>query len=114
MVTITNAAMKKREFLAEMYADPYFPAVLVDKCKAVLVTLCEQIESQKPKDTTSLFKLTHAAVDSINQLEAEFEDNDSELETAAREALADDFGAILEAYGFADADLDEAISNRDW
>ncbi len=111
---ITNAMMRDYSFLAEMYDDEYFPDFLVDKCKAVLVSLCEQIEENEPKEEDELFELTHSAVDSINALESEFEENDSELETGAREALAEDFGVILNAYGFEDVDLEEAISNREW
>lgn len=111
---ISNKTMKSYQFLTEMYDDDYFPDVLVDKCKQVLVSLCEEIEKNKPKDDESLFELTHAAVEKINELETEFEENDSELETAAREALAEDFGAILDAYGFQDVDLEDAIANRDW
>ena len=113
-MAITNMTMKTHSFLAEMYDDDYFPDFLVDKCKQVLVSLCEEIERQLPTDVKSLFPLTHAAVESINKLEVEFEENGSELETGAREALANDFGTILEAYGFGDADLVDAIANRDW
>ena len=111
---ISNQAMKSYEFLTDMYDDEYFPDFLVDKCRDVLVQLCEQIEDNDPQDEDSLFELTHGAVDLINALEGEFNENDSELETGAREALAEDFAAILEAYGFAEVDLEEAISNREW
>ena len=111
---ITNPTMMKHAFLTEMYDDDYFPDFLVDKCKQILFSLCEQIESSKPADTVSLFKLTHAAVETINQLESEFEANDSEIETGARDALGDEFHAILQAYGFVDADVEDAIANRDW
>jgi hypothetical protein len=43
----------------------------------------------------------------------EFEENDSELETAARKAIAEDFERIATAYGF-DADIEELIAPRDW
>lgn len=111
---ITNASMQDYSFLTDMYSDDYFPDFLVDKCRDILAQLCEEIETQKPADTDALFELTHAAVDSINQLEPEFMENESELETGAREALAGDFAAILAAYGFGDADLEEAIANREW
>jgi hypothetical protein len=38
----------------------------------------------------------------------------SEIETAAREAIAHDFDVIAGAYGFADADIEELIATRDW
>ena len=94
-MAIKNETMSSYQFLTEMYEDDYFPTFLVDKCKAILIALCESIEVEMPRDVDGLLKLTHAAVESINQLEAEFEENDSELETAARETRAEDFGAIL-------------------
>ncbi len=111
---ISNSTMQTHTFLTEMYGDDYFPDFLVDKCKQILVSLCEQIESTKPSDNESLLRLTHAAVDSLNQLEAEFEENESEIETAARDALGDEFHAILHAYGFGEVEVDDAIANRDW
>ena len=86
---ITNQKMQTHMFLTEMYEDEYFPDFLVDKCKQIFVSLCEQIESSKPADTVSLFKLTHAAVESINQLVTEFEENDSEgIDRYSEKALA--------------------------
>lgn len=111
---ITNESIKSHQFLTGMYNDDYFPDFLVDKCKAVLLNLCESIEATNAADRDSLFKLTHSAVESINQLENEFEENDSDLETEAREALADEFFVILQAYGFEDIDLEVAIENRNW
>ena len=60
-----------------------------------------------------LYALTHAATEEFNALAEEFEENDSELETAAREAIAEDFEWIAKAYGF-DADIEELIAPRDW
>ncbi|WUT26394.1 DUF5713 family protein [Streptomyces sp. NBC_00691] len=38
----------------------------------------------------------------------------SEIETVAREAIAEDFWRVASAYGFADADAEELIATRDW
>jgi hypothetical protein len=110
----TNAQITSRPFLAEMYADDYFPDFLVDKIKAILLDLCEQIERERPQDDQALLKLTHAATERINALAEEFEENDSELETGAREAMAAEFDFIVRAYGFADVDIEEVIAPRDW
>lgn len=85
---ITNETLKDYPFLQEMFDDDYFPDVLVEKGKKILIELCEQIESQKPKDLKALYALTHAATDRFNDLQEEFDENDSEIETAAREAIA--------------------------
>lgn len=39
---------------------------------------------------------------------------DSELETAAREILGEEFAFIASAYGFDEADVEELIATRDW
>jgi hypothetical protein len=58
---IKNDQLKSYSFLQEMYEDKYYPTFLVDKCKTILVRLCEAIEAQKPTDNDSLLQLTHAA-----------------------------------------------------
>lgn len=94
--------------------DPYFPDDVVDLVTKVLVDLCEQIESMRPADLGALHQLTHAATDQINDLQAAFEDAGSEIETNAREAIANEFGFIAGAYGFVGADLEDLIATRDW
>ncbi len=111
---ITNEKIKNHDFLTEMYRDGYFPDFLVDKIKTVLVELCEAIETNKPQTDEDLFKLTHAATERINELEDEFEANDSELETVAREAMADNFYIIVKAYGFDNVDIEDVIATREW
>lgn len=112
--SIKNPQIRDHQFLAEMYDDDYFPKFLVNKCKAILTGLCESLEATLPKGIIEVFALTHAAVDKINKLAKEFEKRDSELETNAREAIAGDFHFILQAYGFGEIDVEDAISNREW
>src|SRR5688572_30801499 len=97
---ITNDQLKNYPFLQEMYEDGYFPTFLVDKGKAILVRLCETIEARKPADNDSLLQLTHVATDEFNALAEEFLENDSEIETVARDAIGVDFAFIVKAYGF--------------
>lgn len=110
---IQHDDLKRRRFLPDMYDDGYFPDFLVDKCKAVLVRLCEAIEAQRPADLAGLYALTHAATEELNDLAEEFEAHDSELETGARESLAAEFRLIAEAYGY-DADSEDLIAPRHW
>ena len=110
---INNEQLKSHKFLAEMHSDEYYPKKLVDKGVKILIKLCEKIESDKPKSLESLYKLTHAATEKFNSLEEEFADNESEIETVARECIAAEFVLISKAYGF-DADAEELISNREW
>ena len=113
-MAITNEKLTDYKLLAEMYSDAYFPDFLVDKGKAILVGLCEQIESSKPADLAALYKLTHAATEAFNDLQEEFDANDSEIETVARDCIGMDFEHRAKAYGFADADVEKLISPRDW
>ena len=110
----TNDRVASRAFLSDMYADAYFPKPQVDKVKAVLLDLCVRIEQERPATAEHFLRLTHAATEQINSLAEEFEENGSELETAAREAMAADFGFIAEAYGFGSVDVEDVIAPRDW
>ncbi len=112
-MAIANEKLQSYRFLKEMYQDDYFPATLVDKGKQILIRLCEEIELKKIKDVNALYVLTHAATNEFNRLAEEFQENESEMETVARDCIGMDFGFIAEAYGF-DADAEELIATRDW
>ena len=111
---LNNETVKNYSFLTVMYEDNYFPNKLVDKGKAILVNLCFQIEKKQPKTLDDLYKLTHSATDKFNDLQEEFDENDSEIETVARDCIGTDFEFIANAYGFKDADTEELIATRDW
>lgn len=49
----------------------------------------------------------------INDLQNEFDENDSEIETVARECIAADVAYILEWFDIP-IDTEEAIRERDW
>ncbi|MFF3730023.1 DUF5713 family protein [Streptomyces sp. NPDC002476] len=111
---ITNQQIAEHAFLGLLYEDSYFPDHVVDKGRAILLRLCERIEAEQPSDLAALCVLTHAATEEFNLLEAEFEAAGSEIETVAREEIAEDFWIIASAYGFTDADVEELIAPRDW
>ncbi|GAB7533720.1 DUF5713 family protein [Pseudomonas sp. 3A(2025)] len=113
-MSIDNPAMGDHVFLQGMYADDYFPDEVVDLCKDVLIDLCRQIEQQKPADLEALYVLSHAATERLNGLQETFEEHGSEIESTARDALAEDFAWIATAYGFAEADLEELTAPREW
>jgi Family of unknown function (DUF5713) len=112
-MSIKNESILGRQFLREMQQDSYFPEALVAKGKSILVALCEAIEAQAPKSLEQLYVLTHAATEEFNVLGEEFEENGSELETAARESIGGDFDFIAKSYGF-EADIEELIASREW
>ncbi|RZU46093.1 hypothetical protein EV284_0757 [Streptomyces sp. BK022] len=111
---ITNQQVAGHVFLRQMYADSYFPDHLVDRGRAILLRLCERIEAEQPSNLGALYALTQAAIEEFNSLEAEFEAAGSEIETVAREVIAENFWSVASAYGFTDADVEELIATRDW
>lgn len=113
-MSITNERVAGHAFLRQLYSDTYFPDHVVDKGRAILLRLCERIEAERPTDLAALYVLTQAATEEFNLLEAEFEAVGSEIETVAREEIAEDFWFVASAYGFTDADVEEMIATRDW
>ncbi|MGW7196666.1 DUF5713 family protein [Streptomyces chryseus] len=113
-MSVSNERVAARAFLRVLYADSYFPDHVLDKGKEILLRLSERIEAERPADLAALYKLTHAATEEFNALDAEFEAAGSAIETVAREELAEEFWFVASAYGFADADVEELIATRDW
>ena len=95
-----------------MYEDPYFPGFLVNKIKTEIqkvVRFLEQGDHSKEEVQSALDKMTLA----INNLQDEFLENQSEIETAAREAIGATVERILEYFQI-DIGVEEAIRERDW
>lgn len=114
-MAIHNETLAAHEFLTGMVRDSYFPPFLVEKGQLVLIELCEKIEAERPTNDVAVLALTHAAAtEQFNELEDEFGEHGSEIETGARESIASDVAVILDAYGFSHIDLEGAISNRNW
>ncbi|MFJ4482792.1 DUF5713 family protein [Streptomyces longwoodensis] len=113
-MAITNQQVAGRTFLRQLYADAYYPDHVVDRGRAILLRLCERIETEQPSDLAALYVLTHAATEEFNSLEDDFEAAGSQIETVAREEIAEDFWFVASAYGFPDADVEELIATREW
>ena len=104
------------KLLDEMYQDDYYPAFLVNKVKdelqkksRIVIVLLESGET----DTDAVQETLDEAVCGINDLQEEFDENDSEIETVARECIAATVAYILEWFGIP-IDTEEAIRERDW
>jgi Family of unknown function (DUF5713) len=110
----TNQQITGHAFLKGLYDDDYYPDHVVDKGRLILLRLCERIEAARPSDLTALYALTHAATEEFNALDEEFVRAGSEIETVARELIAEDFWFVASSYGFADADVEELIAPRKW
>ena len=104
----------KEKLLPGMYRDSYFPKHLVDKVRDIILGACSKIEEQKPKDLDELYSITCDATELINDLQEEFYEADSEIETVARDEIALAFGLVAKTYGFENADLESLVATRDW
>lgn len=109
-----NHLVSEYSFLEELYRDGYYPDHVVDEGKAILLRMCDRIEAERPADLSALYVITQAATEEFNQLQDDFEEAGSDIETVAREAIAMDFDFVAAAYGFADADIEELVATRDW
>lgn len=100
------------QMLAEMYQDDYYPDFLVDKISSLLrkvITLLENDET----DLKVIQSALDEAVEGINDLQAEFDENDSEIETVARDTIGETVAYILEWFDI-NIDIEDAIGARDW
>ena len=99
-------------YLKDMYNDSYFPEFLVDKVKQEIVKVVEYLEEEghAAEDIQKKFDIMTMA---INDLQEEFYENDSEIETVARDSIGVTVDYILEYFNI-DIDPETAISERDW
>ena len=98
--------------LADMVSDGYFPPFLVEKVRGEilsLIRLLEEGETDREAIQGELDRMTRA----INDLQEEFDENDSEIETVARESIAVTVRDILGWFGI-DIDTETALRERDW
>lgn len=100
------------EFLKEMYSDDYFPDFLVDKVKAELENVIAFLETGVT-DVEQIQEKFDAMTIAVNDLQEEFEENDSEIETVARDSIAADVIEILNWFDI-DIDVGDALGERDW
>lgn len=100
------------KLLEDMYQDGYFPDFLVDKVKALVQDVIVFLENGE-RDLEKIQKKFDVMTEAINDLQEEFEENDSELETAARDSIGETVAYILNWFDI-DIDVEEAIRMRDW
>lgn len=110
---IQNQHVARYIFLEPLLDDDWYPRHLIEKGQSYLRTMCLEIEQTRPASAADLYKITHRAVRKFNALERELESEGSELETIAREQIAEDFSFVLSTYGY-EVDLEEALAPRNW
>ena len=100
------------EYLKEMYDDEYFPNFLVDKLRDTIkevVVFIEEGNHSKEDIQHVLDRMTLKT----NELQEEFDENDSEIETVARDSIGLTVENILKYFEI-DIEIEEAIREREW
>ena len=82
------------KLLDEMYQDDYYPAFLVDKVKDELQKVIDLLEGGET-DIEVIQNTLDKAVCGINDLQDEFYENDSEIETVARDCIGDSVSRLI-------------------
>lgn len=100
------------KLLDEMYQDEYFPDFLVDKVRGKLQKVIDLLESGET-NAAAVQKKLDEVVCAINDLQDEFDENDSEIETVARDCIGETVAYILEWFGIP-IETEDAIRERDW
>lgn len=98
--------------LSAMYRDGYFPNFLVDKIKVLIEDTINYLETEERNMDIITNKFDEMTI-AINNLQEEFEENDSELETVARDSISETVAYILNWFDI-DLDVEDAIRERDW
>ena len=75
------------KLLDEMYQDDYYPAFLVDKVKDELQRVINLLEGGET-NTEVVQETLDEAVCGINDLQEKFDENETKIETVARECIA--------------------------
>ncbi|PCJ32594.1 MAG: hypothetical protein COA90_02630 [Gammaproteobacteria bacterium] len=97
-----------------MYSDRYFPTHLVDKLHSIILDTCTSIETDKPDSLDELYSITYTATGLINNLQLEFEQHGSRIETVAKGEIAIAFRRVANMYGFDHANVRELLAHREW
>ena len=103
---------KNYKLLKEMYEDDYYPVFLVDKVRDEIQKVIDLLETGETNTDVIQEKLDEV-VCAINDLQEEFDENDSEIETVARDCIGVTIDYILKWFGIP-IDMEEAIRERDW
>jgi len=112
MLTEMKAFDPNYKLLDEMYQDGYFPNFLVDKVRDELQKVIALLEGGE-KGAAVIQQKLDEVVRTINDLQEEFDENGSEIETAARDSIGETVEYILMWYGI-DIGIEEALRLRDW
>lgn len=100
------------KYLLDMYEDSFFPTFLVDKIKLIIIKVVHFIEESTHTIEEVQENLDEMTI-AINELQNEFYENDSEIETIARDSIGATVEEILQYFEI-DIDIEEALREREW
>ncbi len=103
---------KNYSLIKDMVNDDYYPQFLVEKIKALIIPVIDLLENGETNVNIIQEKLDEMTL-AINDLQEDFDENDSEIETVARDSIAVTIGYIMEWFGI-DIDTETALRERDW
>jgi hypothetical protein len=99
-------------YLEDMYNDSYFPRFLTDKVRDEIVKVVKYLEEES-HTTDEIQKKFDEMTVAVNELQEEFYENESEIETVARDSIGMTVDCILKYFNV-DIDGETAIRKRDW
>ncbi|MBR5486904.1 MAG: hypothetical protein IKV70_02900 [Phascolarctobacterium sp.] len=99
--------------LQNMFEDTYYPQFLVEKIKWQFIHLIEFLEGTDVKDLSLIQDKLDEFTIFINNLQQEFWDQDSEIETVASESIANTLEYILNWFKV-DVGIEDALREREW
>lgn len=98
--------------LKDMVEDGYYPKFLVEKIKEQIIPVIRLLEEGETNPGVIQSKLDEMTL-AINDLQDAFYENDSEIETVARDSIAVTVEYILEWFEIG-IDIETALQERDW
>jgi len=96
----------------DMASDSYYPKFLVERVRELIAPVIQLLEHGETNLNTIQDKLDEMTC-SINELQDEFEESGSEIETVARDSIAETIEYILEWFDI-DIDVETALQEREW
>ncbi|MBR5172606.1 MAG: hypothetical protein IKY40_04825 [Phascolarctobacterium sp.] len=99
--------------LQNMFEDTYYPQFLVEKIKWQFIHLIEFLEGTDVKEVSLIQDKLDEFTIFINNLQQEFWDQDSEIETVASESIANTLEYILNWFKV-DVGIEDALREREW
>ena len=99
--------------LQNMFEDTYYPQFLVEKIKWQFIHLIEFLEGTDVKEISLIQDKLDEFTIFINNLQQEFWDQDSEIETVASESITNTLEYILNWFKV-DVGIEDALREREW